>query len=74
MSFIEDLRSLVESTQQIGDRRPNAAKTLTKIEDMATGAAKDRVVDALIAQNLGLFPLDICPSALMTVINNVVAG
>lgn len=57
MSFIEDLRSLVESTQQIGDRRPNAAKTLTKIEDMATGAAKDRVVDALIAQNLGLFPL-----------------
>lgn len=57
MSFIEDLRSLVESTQQIGDRRPNAAKTLTKIGDMATGAAKDRVVDALIAQNLGLFPL-----------------
>lgn len=57
MSFIEDLRSLVESTQQIGDRKPNAAKTLTKIGDMATGAAKDRVVDALIAQNLGLFPL-----------------
>lgn len=57
MSFIEDLRSLVESTQQIGDRRPNAAKTLTKIEDMATSAAKDRVVDTLVAQNLGLLPL-----------------
>lgn len=57
MSFIEDLRSLVESTQQIGDRRPNAAKTLTKIGDMATSAAKDRVVDALVAQNLGLPPL-----------------
>lgn len=57
MSFIEDLRSLVESTQQVGDRRPNAAKTLTKIGDMTTGAAKDRVVDALVAQNLGLFPL-----------------
>ena len=57
MSFIEDLRSLVESTQQIGDRRPNAAKTLTKIGDMATSAAKDRVVDTLVAQNLGLLPL-----------------
>lgn len=57
MSFIEDLRSLVESTQQIGDRRPNAAKTLTKIGDMATSAAKDRVVDTIVAQNLGLFPL-----------------
>lgn len=57
MSFIEDLRSLVESTQQVGDRKPNAAKTLTKIGDMATSAVKDNVVDALVAQNLGFFPL-----------------
>lgn len=57
MSFIEDLRSLVESTQQVGDRKPSVAKTLTKIGDMATSSAKDNAVDALVARSFGFLPL-----------------